>query len=211
MTEELIQRSAEWHAARLGSLGASSIHEVVARTKSGWSASRQNRLVALVLERLTGQAPEGYVNAAMQHGIDTEPEARAAYAFMHDADVREVGLIRHPTIKGTHASPDGLIGEVGMLEIKCPQPGAHLALLMGQPIPDKYILQCQWQMACAGRTWNDFASYSPAFPPHLRLWVKRVPLDKTRLIDLEADVTVFLEEVDAAVAKLGKADVAAAA
>lgn len=211
MTEDLIQRSSEWHAARLGSLGASSIHEVVARTKSGWSASRQNRLAALVLERLTGQAPETFTNAAMQHGIDTEPEARAAYAFMHDADVQEVGLIRHPVIKGTHASPDGLVGDDGLLEIKCPQAAAHLALLMGQPIQDKHVIQMLWQMTCAEREWCDYVSYNPSFPPHLRLFVKRVPHDGRRLAELEKDVTAFLAEVDAALEKLGKADVAAAA
>ena len=202
MDGELIQRSEAWHAARLGSLGASCIHEVVARTKSGYSASRANRLAALVCERLTGQPQDTYQNAAMLHGIETEPEARAAYAFYQSAAVIEVGLIRHPKIVGTHASPDGLVGEEGLVEIKCPQPAAHLALLMTHLVPDKYVVQMQWQMVCAERLWCDFASYSPAFPENLRLVVHRVPRDPRRIAELELEVRGFLAEVDKAVAAL---------
>jgi len=202
MSADLIQRSPEWHAARCGSLGASSVHEVVARTKSGYSASRANRLAALVVERLTGQPEAGYVNAAMQHGIDTEPEARAAYSFLHDADVVEVGLVKHPKIEGTHASPDGLVGENGLVEIKCPQPAAHLALLLGEPIPDKYLTQMHWQMACTGRAWCDFASYNGAYPAHLRLKVIRVVRHDPKITELEREVSLFLAEVDKAVNRL---------
>ncbi len=201
---ELLQRSPEWHAARCGSLGASALYEIVARTKSGYSASRANRLAALVVERLTGQAQESFQNAAMIHGIETEPEARAAYSFYKDVEVAEVGLIKHPTIAWTHASPDGLIGDDGMLEIKAPQPAAHLAVLTGQGIPDKYIIQCQWQMACSGRKWNDFASYSPAFPEHLRLWVRRIDRDPARIEQLEYEARAFLAEVEDTLAALAK-------
>lgn len=199
---ELIQRSEEWLAARVGSLGASCLHEVVARTKTGYSASRANRLAALLVERLTGQAQETYQNAAMLHGIETEPQARAAYAFEADVDVVEIGLIRHPKIAGTHASPDGLIGGDGLLEIKCPQPAAHLALLLGEPIPDKYLVQMLWQMACADRVWCDFVSYNPAFPAHLRLLVKRIHRDDERIGRLEKEVIAFLSELEAATRKL---------
>ena len=202
MDGELIQRSDEWYKARLGSLGASCVHEVVAKTRSGYSASRANRLAALVCERLTGQPQDTYQNAAMLHGIETEPEARAAYAFYQSAAVVEVGLIRHPKIIGTHASPDGLVGEEGLVELKCPQPAAHLALLMTKLIPDKYVVQMQWQMVCAERLWADFASYSPAFPEHLRLVVHRVPRDPRRIAELELEVRSFLAEVDKAVAAL---------
>lgn len=202
MDGELIQRSDEWHKARLGSLGASCLHEIVARTKTGYSTSRANRLAALLLERLTGTPQDTYQNAAMLHGIETEPEARNAYAFYSGAAVVEVGLVRHPTIAGTHASPDGLVGEDGLLELKCPQGAAHLALLMKQPIPDKYIVQMQWQMVCAGRQWCDFASYSPAFPEDLRLVVRRVPRDPRRIAELELEVRSFLDELDKAVAAL---------
>lgn len=199
---DLIQRSEEWLQARVGSLGASCLHEVVARTKTGYSASRANRLAALLVERLTGQPQETYQNAAMLHGIEMEPQARAAYAFEADIDVAEVGLIRHPRIPGTHASPDGLIGGDGLLEIKCPQPPAHLALLLGEPIPDKYLVQMLWQMACAERDWCDFVSYNAVFPAHLRLLVKRIHRDDERIGQLEKEVVVFLSELDAALQRL---------
>lgn len=202
MTEDLIQRSEDWKQARVGSLGASCVQDVVARTKSGYSASRANRRASLVLERITGQPEATFVSSAMQHGIDTESEARAAYAFKVDADVVEVGLVRHPKIGNTHASPDGLIGDDGLLEIKCPQAAAHLALLLGEPVPDKYVTQMLWQMACTGRAWCDYASFNPAFPAHLRLRVLRIERNDARIADLEREVALFLAEVDAAVAKL---------
>ena len=149
----LAQRSQEWHAARCGSLGASCLHEAVAKTKTGWSASRANRMAAIILERLTGQPQDTYQNAAMQHGIEMEPEARTVYEFHTDTEVQQVGLVLHPSIKGTHASPDGLIGDDGVLEIKCPQAPAHLATLLGEAIPLKYLIQgfcvLQFGVPCA--------------------------------------------------------------
>ena len=201
---DLVQGSDEWRQARAGSLGASCVHEVVARTKTGWSTSRANRMAALIVERLTGQPQDTYQNAAMLHGIQTEPEARAAYSFFQDVDVQEVGLIRHPIIEGTHASPDGLVGDEGLLEIKCPQPAAHLDALLGKPIADKYIIQMLWQMQCCGRIWCDFVSYSPAFPENMRMFIKRVERDEGRIRELEMAVTTFLSELDETIAALEK-------
>jgi putative phage-type endonuclease len=211
MTEDLIQRSDEWKAARVGSLGASCVHEVVARTKSGYSASRANRLAAMVIERLTGRAQEMFVNQAMQHGIDMEPEARDAYAFVKNADVVEVGLVKHPKIIGSHASPDGLVGDDKLLEIKCPQAAAHLSTLLGDPIPEKYVTQMLWQMACTGRAFCDFASYNADFPVHLRLKVIRVVRNDARIAELEREVSLFLNDVEAAVKRLTDATAPAAA
>jgi putative phage-type endonuclease len=199
---DLEQGSAAWHTARCGSLGASALHEAVARTKTGYSASRANRMAALVIEKLTGQPLETYQNAAMQHGIETEPEARIAYEFYANVDVAQVGLVLHPIIGGTHASPDGLVGEDGLLEIKCPQPAQHLSTLLGEAIPEKYMIQMLWQMRCCDRAWCDFVSYSPAFPESMRLHVKRVPRDDARIAELEADVTDFLNELRLTVHRL---------
>lgn len=199
---DLEQGSPEWLAARCGSLGASAVHEAVARTKSGWGASRANCQTRLIVERLTGQPQDTYVNAAMQHGIDTEPEARAAYEFERDVDVELVGLVLHPELDGTHASPDGLVGADGMLEIKCPQPAAHLDFLLTGKVPDKYIIQMQWQMRCCDRQWCDFASYSPVFPETMRLRRIRVPRDDERIAALEKDVAVFLSELNTKLASL---------
>ncbi len=191
----MIQGSEEWRLARAGSLGASQIHEALAKTKSGWVASRANLAARLVVERLTGEPMESYVNAAMQHGIDTEPLARIAYEFYSGETVEQTGIAKHPDIAWTHASPDGLVGDRGLIEIKAPQPAQHLATLDGQPIAEKYILQMQWQMRCCDRDWCDFVSFSPAFPESMRLFVKRIPRDDTAIAAIEKDVTDFLTEL----------------
>ncbi len=195
-TASLIQGTDEWKAARLGSLGASRVHEAIAKTKSGWGASRANVMAAIITERLTGIPHETYQNAAMIHGIETESEARDAYAFRSNADVRTAGLYRHPTICWTHASPDGLVGENGLVEIKCPTSATHLDTLLGAGLPAKYVTQMQWQMACTGRAWCDFVSYDPRMPEAMRLYVKRVTRDKTVIAGLERDIVCFLAELD---------------
>jgi putative phage-type endonuclease len=198
------QRSDAWLQGRCGSQGASTLHEVVARTKTGPSASRTNRMSTIIVERMTGVPQKTYVNAAMQDGIETEAEARAAYAFRCDVDVTEVGIALHPTIKGTHASPDGLVGTDGLVEIKCPQQSGHLALLLGEPIPSKYIIQMQWQIRCCGddRKWCDFVSYNPSFPASMRLFIQRVSRDDRHIAELESAVRQFLTEVDEKIAAL---------
>src|SRR5690606_24261981 len=110
----------EWLASRAGKFTASRMADLTAKTKTGWGAGRKNYIAQLVAERLTGQCSPSFTNSAMQHGIDTEPEARAAYEFHCDADVVEVGFIDHPEIEMAGASPDGLVGDDGMIEIKCP-------------------------------------------------------------------------------------------
>jgi putative phage-type endonuclease len=196
------QRSAEWFAARLGKVTASRVADVIATTAKGWGASRTNYAAQLVAERLTGEAQESFTNAAMQWGTCTEPEARQAYSFRLDVDVMEVGFVDHPQIGMSGASPDGLIGEDGLLELKCPQTATHIATLLGQSVPAKYITQIQWQLACTGRAWCDFASYDPRLPESMRLFVQRVTRDDVEIKRLEALVVDFLGEVDETVAKL---------
>ncbi len=198
----MIQGTEEWRLARSGSLGASAVHEAVARTKTGYGASRANRMATLVIERLTGQPQDTYQNAAMLHGIETEPEARLAYEFWKNVSVEQIALVRHPTIGGTHASPDGLVGSDGLLELKCPQPAQHLATLLGEPIPDKYMIQMLWQMKCCERAWCDFGSYNPFFPESMKLHVQRVQRDDSRIAELESEVVTFLREVDEKVHQL---------
>lgn len=202
MILDVEQGSEEWKAARCGSLGASRLHEAVARTKTGWGASRANILADLLLERLTGKSLDGYVNQAMRTGTEREPEARAAYAFAYDVEVAEIGLARHPRIKWTHASPDGLIGDLGALEIKCCTPATHLEALLGAPIPDKYVIQVQWQLCCLGRQWADLAYYNPDFPEEMRLFVRRVHRDEARIDTLEEQVEEFLGELEMKLAQL---------
>lgn len=189
------QRSEQWFEIRRGKLTASRIADATAKTKTGWGASRKNLMAELVAERLTGASANGYTNAAMQWGIDVEPDARAAYEFMRDADVVEVGFIDHPNIPMSGASPDGLVGDDGMVEIKCPQTATHIDTLLGAPIADKYVKQMQWQMACAGRQWVDFVSYDPRMPEELRLHTERVGRDDKIIAELESQAREFLEEL----------------
>lgn len=196
------QRSPEWFAARLGKVTASRVADVIARTKSGWGASRANYAAQLVAERLTGVAAESFTNAAMQWGCDYEAEARRAYAFYADADVAEEAFVSHPTIVMAGASPDGLIGTDGLLELKCPNTATHIQTLLGGTVPEKYVTQMMFQMACTGRQWCDFASYDPRLPEAMRLFVKRVERDDEKILELETLVTEFLGEVDATVAAL---------
>ena len=198
----MLQRSKEWIAARAGSLGASSLWEAVSRTRSGFSASRANLLARLAVERLTGTACESYTSGAMQHGIDTEPEARNAYAFYRSTEVEEVGLVPHPSIKGSHASPDGLVGKDGLVEIKCPNSATHLDFLLTGEIPEKYVIQMLWQMACTGRKWCDYVSFDPRFPEEMRMRVKRIEADPERIKQLEKDVVIFLEELESKILML---------
>ena len=198
----MLQRSREWIAARAGSLGASSLWEAVSRTRSGFSASRANLLARLAVERLTGIPCESYTSGPMQHGIDTEPEARNAYAFYRSTEVEEVGLVPHPSIQGSHASPDGLVGKDGLVEIKCPNSATHLDFLLTGEIPEKYVIQMLWQMACTGRKWCDYVSFDPRFPEEMRMRVKRIEADPERIKQLEKDVVIFLEELESKILML---------
>lgn len=193
------QRSAEWFGVRLGKATASRISDIIARTQKGWGASRANYAAQLICERLTGTQTESFTNTAMQWGTDHEPDARDAYAFLKDMDVEEVGFVPHPRIEMAGASPDGLVGTDGLVEIKCPNTASHIETLRAGAISDKYIVQMQWQMACTGREWCDFVSFDPRMPEHMRLFVKRVPRDDERLKELETEVAAFLAEIDATV------------
>lgn len=190
------QRSEEWFAVRLGKATASRIADIVGRTKTGGYASgRANYKAQLVRERLLGVPEEGYTNAAMQWGIDKEPEARRAYEFHADCDVSEIGFIDHPSIAMAGCSPDGLIGEFGMVELKCPIPATHQDILLGKSFPDKYVKQALWQLACSGRQYCDLVSYDPRWPEAMRLFVQRVERDDEAIAELENDVATFLREV----------------
>jgi putative phage-type endonuclease len=199
---EIIQGSPEWFAARLGKVTASRVSDVTAKTKSGWGASRTNYMAQLVAERLTGTAGESYTNAAMQWGTDQEPIARDFYAAHTKAAVDLVGFVDHPRISMSGASPDGLIGSVGLVEIKCLNTATHIETLLGQSVPSKYISQMQWQMACTGRQWCDFVSFDPRMPNHMQMFVGRVNRDNIAISELESMVESFLAELAEKVASL---------
>jgi putative phage-type endonuclease len=199
---EVVQGSPEWIAVRLGKVTASRVADVTRRTKTGFSTSRANYMAELIAERLTGEAAPSFTNAAMQWGTDKEPEARAAYEFRTDTEVVAVGFVIHPDIPDSGASPDGLVGADGLVEIKCPNTATHLDALLGQSVDGDYIKQMQWQMACTGRDWCDFVSYDPRMPAHLRMTVTRVERDQKLIAEMEKDVCAFLDEMAKKLAKL---------
>ena len=196
------QRTDEWFNARLGKVTASRVTDVVARTKTGYAASRENYMAQLIVERMTGQAEKSFTNAAMHWGTDTEPLARAAYEAERQVMVDEEGFVEHPEIANAGASPDGLVGSDGLVEIKCPNTATHIDTLLNQTVAKKYLDQMMWQMICTGREWCDFVSYDPRMPEHLQLFIKRIPFDAAYANTLNSEVSKFLAEVDAAVEKL---------
>lgn len=198
----ITQGTPEWFAQRLGKVTASRVADVIAKTKTGYSTSRSNYMTELALERITGTRQESYTNAAMQWGTETEPLARAAYEALTGEIVMEVPMINHPTIEMAGASPDGLVGDHGLIECKCPNSATHMETLLSKKPAGKYVTQMQWQMACTGRNWCDFVSFDPRFPEHLRLFVTRVVRDEEVISELEAEVIKFLAELVEVVKKL---------
>lgn len=196
------QRTPEWFSERAGKVTASCIHKVMARTKTGYGADRANYAAQLVTERLTGLPADSFSNSAMQWGTDTEPQARAMYSFHTGEPVIETGFVRHPAIELSGASPDGLVGALGLVEIKCPNSATHIATLTGAGIDRKYVLQMQWQIACTERQWCDFASFDPRLPLEMQLHVERVKRDDALIEEIEGEVRKFLAEVDETVADL---------
>jgi putative phage-type endonuclease len=196
------QGSDAWLALRAGKVTASRVADVIAKTKSGWGASRANYMAELICERLTGQPTPSFSNAAMQHGTLTEPEARAAYEFRFNCDVAQIGFVAHPIIAMSGASPDGLVDDDGLIEIKCPNSATHIETLLSGNMPSKYETQMLWQLACTQRKWCDFVSYDPRLPPAMQMFVRRLYRDDGMIAELEKLVCDFLSEVDAKVAAL---------
>ena len=197
-----IQGSPEWLAERAGKVTASMVSAVLAKPETAGFRDYQAQLVA---EILTGK-PQGsdYVNAAMQFGTEMEPLARSAYEAETGFSVDEVGFCQHPTINRAGASPDGLVGNSGLVEIKCPKVATHLAYLIAGVVPVGYKNQMMWQMACSGRDWCDFVSFRPDLPEHLQLFIIRYKRDPARILELETAVIAFLDTVDKMINQLKK-------
>jgi putative phage-type endonuclease len=205
METHLTQGTGEWKQARCGSVGASRVHDIVAMTRSGgYTTGRKNYLAELVCERLTNVPAEHFVSAAMAYGTEFEPEARFAYAIAKGVEIEEIGLIRHPTIEGAHASPDGLVGKDGLVEVKVPNSATHIETLLGGKIDAAYIDQMQFQMACAGRQWCDFVSYDRRLPPGMQLHIQRIARDDKIIAKLNIEVEQFLIDLEATVDLLRK-------
>ena len=206
METEIIQGSSEWFYQRLGKVTASRVADVIAKTKTGYSTSRDNYMAQLVVERLTNTKAESYTNSAMLHGVQQEPFARAAYEAAQGVLVEEVGFVRHPSIEWAGASPDGLVGGEGegLVEIKCPNTLTMIETLLSQKVPGKYFTQMQFQLACTGRKWCDYVVFDPRMPAKAQLFVKRVDRDDAYIAEIEAEIVKFLAEVDSQVQQLNQ-------
>jgi len=191
------QGSVEWYAQRLGKVTASKISDLVAKTKSGPSASRKNYMMQLLCERLTGRKEESYTNAAMQRGTDLEPQARSFYEVDKGVMVAETGFVQHPYIEMAGASPDGLVNDDGLVEIKCPNTATHVEVLRTGRIDSGYELQMLWQMICTGRKWCDFVSYDDRMPEELQYKCVRLMFDTARAVEVTTEVNAFLIELSA--------------
>ena len=197
------QGSEEWLASRAGKVTASRISDVLAKIKTGEAKTRRDYRYQIMAEILTGRPQEsGFINDEMRWGTENEPYARSAYEVSKSLLVDKVGLVIHPVNDRAGASPDGLVGSDGMVEIKCPKTATHIGYLTDGVVPAQYQPQMQWQMACAERDWNDFCSYDPRLPEHLQLFVCRLKRDDGMIRGMEAEVSIFLSEVDALVEKL---------
>jgi len=196
------QRSSEWFSARLGKVTASRVADIVSKTKSGYSTSRANYMAELIVERLTGKAADHYQTAAMAWGTNTEPMALSSYEEHTGGLVEEVGFVPHPSIAMSGASPDGLVKDDGLVEIKCPNTATHIETVLGQEAPAKYLPQMQWQMACTGRDFCDFVSFDPRLPDDMQLFIRTVRRDVEMIKNLEEEVSKFLVEMDAKIVQL---------
>ena len=193
------QRTDEWFKARLGKATASRFNDVIARTRSGYSSARANYRAQLVIERLTKEKAESYTNSYMQWGIDNEPIAQMAYEAETGNEVIEAEFVDHDLLMAG-ASPDGYVGDDGLVEIKCPASATHIETLKKRKIPNQYMAQVQGQMWITGRFWCDFVSFDPRLPSNAQLFIVRVERDDDYINTLEEEVADFLAEVDEEVA-----------
>lgn len=202
MCSEIVQRTPEWYRARLGLVTASRVYDALARLKNGRpSAARTDYAAELIAERLSGEVAPSFVSAAMQWGIDRESDARSAYEFYRDLTVTETGFVRHPVL-AAGASPDGLVGDDGLIEIKCPKTATHIETLRTGAVDPAYLDQMQWQMACTGRAWCDFISFDPRMPESMAMWVRRHHRDDARIAEMEAAVAEFISEIETTISDL---------
>lgn len=193
---QIIQGTDAWHQLRLGKVTASRVADILAKTKTGPSASRNNYLIELALQRVTKTIEESYTSPAMEWGTSTEPQARVAYEVATGNFVDQVPFVDHPDIGGFGCSPDGLVGSNGLIEIKCPNSATHWSYIKSNEPPNKYFIQMQAQMAVTRAKWCDFVSFDPRMPERSQLLIVNVPRDPEYILYMEAEIKQFLSEVE---------------
>lgn len=198
----VIQGSDEWKLAKLGYVSASNIADVMAKVKSGEAITRRKYKVRLVAERLTGKIGESYTNPSMEHGVITEPLAKVAYEVKTSSFIDNTGFWKHPTIKWVGCSPDGLVGETGLVECKCPNTTTHIDYLFENKVPTEYYKQIQCQLWVMQKEWVDFISFDDRLPEKKQLFIKRAYRDEELIKEMEKEVIIFLDEVEQMMEKL---------
>lgn len=197
------QNTAEWLDARLGHVTASRVADVVTRQKNGKPySSYEDYKMELLIGTLTGRAEEHYVSPYMDFGTEYQPVARAQYEVEKGVEVEQVGFVLHPRIARSGASPDGCVGDDGLVELKVPKTATHIEYFLAGVVPEDYKPQMYWQMACAERQWCDFVSYDPRLPEEFGLLIVRLERDDAVIADMEAKVEQFIAELNAMSEKL---------
>lgn len=207
------QGTPEWRAARLGKITVSRFGDVltqpqtkVARERGDLSKTAESYALDLIAERLTGQDQGPPTTAAMRHGIVTEPEAIRVYEAITGQTCDRVGFVSHPTIRNVGGSPDGMIGDDGGIEVKCPfNTRIHLSYVLAGVLPAEHVAQVQGLLWVTGRSWWDFVSYDPRLPDvRQAFFLVRVGRNEPYIKRLESKVIELLDCVERAEAAIRK-------
>ena len=198
------QGSEAWRLLRVGKVSASRMADLLAKTKSGASASRAKYMAQLLCERMTGQPTEFFTTAAMQRGVDVEPLARQAYEAHNLTSVEQIAWVEHPTIPFSGCSPDGFVGEHGLIEIKCKEIHNHFDTILSDRIDPDHQAQMMWQMACTGRQWCDYVCFDDRAPEGLQLFIKRLERNEELIKQMEDEVRKFLKDLEDMIYKLNE-------
>lgn len=190
---------AAWLSARAGKLTASRMADALAVLKNGKPAEARNKLMReLLAERVTGASVRHYVSPAMEHGLEYEAEAKAAYEAETGVIIAAAGFYDHPRIDSLGATPDGLIGADGLIETKCPTTGTMIEWVLAGVVPDQHKPQMIVQLACTGRAWCDFVAFDPRIrDARRRLFIRRYTPSAEEVAAVETGAVQFLAELDA--------------
>lgn len=201
----LEQGSDAWLIARRGHVTASGIAAILSKGKGdAISATRRKYMVQLAVERMTGRTVSTYTNAAMQWGIDQEPFAAIAYEVANETFATRTGFWLHPTIPWLGVSPDRLVGDGGLVEIKCPETTTHIDYLLNDRVPPEYVAQIQCQLWVTNRAWCDFVSFDPRMPEHSQLFIVRMQRDDEFIANMESTTIAFLDDVQTLITTIEK-------
>jgi putative phage-type endonuclease len=199
------QQGDAWLRNRIGRITGSCLADVCsyltrasgAKKAGDSSAKRDGYRMQLIAERLTGRATDHYVSLSMEHGTNTEDDARIYYEGATRQMCAPVGFVLHPQYDFTGASPDALVGSDGVLEIKCPETTTHLEYIDAGVVPPEYVAQIMWELACTGRKWADFISFDPRVQDDkLRFFYRRMERDEAMIATYTAEVLKLNAEIE---------------